>query len=65
VGVEIASSKPILLANSTEVNLSRIKLPITVPNGWEIDCIRLAFSGDLVSFMDKLSSEISWIVIKS
>lgn len=43
VGVEIALSNPILLANSKEVNFNNIKLPITVPNGCDIDCIKLAF----------------------
>jgi hypothetical protein len=65
VGVEIALSIPILFANSKEVNFNKIKLPITVPKGCEIDCIKLAFYGDLVYFMDKLSSEISCIVINS
>ena len=43
VGVEIALSIPILFANSKEVNFNKIKLPITVPKGCEIDCIKLAF----------------------
>lgn len=43
VGVDIALSNPILLANSKEVNFNNTKLPITVPNGCDIDCIKLAF----------------------
>ena len=41
------------------------RLPMTVPKGCEMDCMRLAFSADLVSLSDKLSSEISCMVRKS
>jgi hypothetical protein len=50
-----------LFANSSDVNLRRIKLPMTVPKGCAIDWIMLAFSGDLVYLMDRLSKEMSWI----
>lgn len=37
VGLVMAESSPIFKANSLEVNLRRMRLPITVPKGWAID----------------------------
>ncbi len=64
-GVVNASSNPILYANSVDVSLRRTRLPITVPKGCAMDWIILAFSADLVSLIERLSNEISWIVRNS
>lgn len=38
---------------------------MTIPKGCAIDWIMLALSGDRISLMERLSSEISWMVRKS
>jgi hypothetical protein len=38
---------------------------MTTPKGCAMDWIILALSGDLVSLMERLSSEMSWMVKKS
>jgi hypothetical protein len=65
VGEVIASSSPILYANSVDVSLRRRRLPMAVPKGCAIDWIMLAFSADLVYLMERLSKEISCIVRNS
>jgi hypothetical protein len=64
-GEVIDDSSPIFCANSFEVNLRRMRLPITAPKGCAMDWIRLAFSGDRVYLIDRLSREMSWMVRNS
>jgi len=64
-GVVIGFYKPIFVANSWEVVFKRNRLDKTDPKEPATDWTILVFLGHLIYLIDKLSKEISWIVINT
>ena len=47
-----------------DVNFSKKRLPTTVPRGWAMDWSILDLWADLISLIERLSKEISWMARK-
>lgn len=64
LGVVIAECNPIFLANSIEVNLRRIRLPMTRPKDSATVWMMLVFLAHRTYLIVRLSRDMSWMTIR-